>query len=150
MPPVKAQVHDGQLVLSLPQDALLLEQAVQLLELFVAAVPEERNACLDVLAKAEDEMAPLSDSDSRYIATITRSLQRRDEQAMRFTEADLYALDEAERLGIPLTARQRITLIQYYVDRQPPEEVAPPTGGSSSEAALARARVLAEKMRRKR
>ncbi|PJI40970.1 hypothetical protein [Ferrovibrio sp.] len=149
MPPVKAQVQDGRLVLSLPQDALLLEQAVQLLELFVAAVPEERNACLDALAKAEDEIAPLSDEDSRYIATITRGLQRRDEQAIRFAEADLYALNEAERLGIKLTARQRNTLIQYYVERQA-DAPAQPTGGSSSEAALARARILAERMRRKR
>lgn len=149
MPPVKAQVQDGQLVLSLPQDALLLEQAVQLLELFVAAVPEERNACLDALAKTEEEMAPLSDEDSRYIAMITRGLQRRDEHAICFAEADLYALNEAERLGIKLTARQRNTLIQYYVERQA-DDSAQPTGGSSSEAALARARVLAERMRRKR
>lgn len=149
MPPVKAQVQDGQLVLSLPQDALLLEQAVQLLELFVAAVPEERNACLDALAKPEEEIAPLSDEDSRYIAMITRGLQHRDEHAVRFAEADLYALNEAERLGIKLTARQRNTLIQYYVERQA-DDSAQPTGGSSSEAALARARVLAERMRRKR
>lgn len=150
MPPVKAQVQNGQLVLSLPQDTLLIEQAVKLLELFVAAVPEERNACLDALAKGEDEAAALSEDETRYIALITRSLQRRDAQAMRFTEADLYALNEAERLGIALTARQRSTLIQYYVERQQSDEAAPPTGGSSSEAALARARVLAERMRRKR
>lgn len=150
MPPVKAQVQNGQLVLSLPQDSLLIEQAVKLLELFVAAVPEERNACLDALAKGEDEAAALSEDETRYIALITRSLQRRDTQAMRFAEADLYALNEAERLGIALTARQRSTLIQYYVERQQSDETAPPTGGSSSEAALARARVLAERMRRKR
>lgn len=150
MPPVKAQVQDGQLVLSLPQDALVLEQAVQLLELFVAAVPEERSACLDALTKTDDEMAPLSEEDSRYIGMITRDLQRRNEQAIHFTEADRYALDEAERLGIHLTARQRITLIQYYLDRQFSDEAARPTGGSSSEAALARARILAERMRRKR
>ena len=150
MPPVKAQVQDGQLVLSLPQDALLLEQAVQLLELFVAVAPEERSACLDALAKPEEEMTPLSENDSRYVALIARGLQRRDEQAIRFAEADLFALDEAARLGISLTARQRNTLIQYYVERQPSDEDTQPTGGSSSEAALARARVLAERMRRKR
>ena len=148
MPPVKAQVQNGQLVLSLPQDTLLIEQAVKLLELFVAAVPEERNACLDALAK--DEAAALSEDETRYISLITRSLQQRDTQAIRFAEADLYALNEAERLGIALTARQRSTLIQYYVERQQSDETAPPTGGSSSEAALARARVLAERMRRKR
>lgn len=148
MPPVKAQVQNGQLVLSLPQDTLLIEQAVKLLELFVAAVPEERNACLDALAK--DDAAALGEDETRYIALITRSLQRRDAEAIRFTEADLYALNEAERLGIALTARQRSTLIQYYVERQQSDETAPPTGGSSSEAALARARVLAERMRRKR
>lgn len=150
MPPVKAQVQNGQLVLSLPQDAVLLEQAVQLLELFLAAVPEDRNACLDALAKAADELAPLSEDDNRYLALITRSLQRRDEQAIRFAEADRFALAEAERLGIELTARQRNTLIQYYIDRQPTDDDTQPTGGSSSEAALARARVLAERMRRKR
>lgn len=149
MPPVKAQVQDGQLVLSLPKDTLLIEQAVKLLELFVAAVPEERSACLDALAKSEDDSAPLSEDESRYLALITRSLQRRDAQAIRFAEADLYALNEAERLGIALSARQRSTLIQYYVERHS-DETAPATGGSSSEAALARARVLAERMRRKR
>jgi hypothetical protein len=150
MPPVKAQVQDGQLVLSLPQDALLMEQAVRLLELFVAAVPEERSACLDVLTKPEDAAAPLSLDENRYLALIARGLQQRDEQAVRFAEADLFALNEAERLGIKLTARQRNTLIQYYVERQPSDEVAAPTGGSSSEAAVARARILAERMRRKR
>lgn len=146
MPPVKAQVQDGQLVLSLPQDALLMEQAVRLLELFVAAVPEDRNACLDALEKPE----ALSLDENRYLALIARGLQQRDEQAIRFAEADLFALNEAERLGISLTARQRNTLIQYYVERQPSDEAVPPTGGSSSEAALARARILAERMRRKR
>lgn len=150
MPPVKAQVQDGQLVLSLPQDALLLEQAVKLLELFLAVVPEERDARLDALTKPEDAAAPLSLDENRYLMLIARGLQQRDEQAIRFAEADLFALNEAERLGIKLTARQRNTLIQYYVERQPSDEAAPPTGGSSSEAALARARVLAERMRRKR
>lgn len=149
MPPVKAQVQDGQLILSLPQDAVLLEQAVQLLELFLAAMPQERSACLDALEQTADA-PPLSADQNRYIALIQRGLQQRDEQAMRFAEADLFALDEAERLGIKLTARQRNTLIQYYVERHPPDEDLQPTGGSSSEAALARARVLAERMRRKR
>ncbi len=148
--PVKAQVQDGQLLLSLPQDTLLLEQAAQLLELFLAFAPEERSACLDALAKPEDAAAPLSFDENRYLALIARGLQQRDEQAIRFAEADLFALNEAERLGIKLTARQRHTLIQYYVERQPSDEVPAPTGGSSSEAALARARVLAERMRRKR
>lgn len=150
MPPVKAQVQDGQLVLSLPQDALLMEQAVRLLELFLTVVPEERSACLDALIKPEDATMPLSLDENRYLALIAHGLQQRDEQAVRFAEADLFALNEAERLGIKLTARQRNTLIQYYVERQPSDEVAAPTGGSSSEAALARARILAERMRRKR
>lgn len=150
MPPVKAQVQNGQLVLSLPQDALLLEQAVQLLELFLAVEPEERDACLDALTKPEDAATPLSLDENHYLALIARGLQQRDEQAIRFAEADLFALNEAERLGIKLTARQRNTLIQYYVERQPSDEVVAPTGGSSSEAALARARILAERMRRKR
>lgn len=149
MPPVKAQVQDGRLVLSLPQDTLLMEQAVKLLELFVAAVPEERNACLDALAKGDDVPIPLSADENRYIALITRGLEQRDAQAIRFAEADLFALNEAERLDIQLTARQRNTLIQYYVERQG-NDAPQPTGGSSGEAALARARVLAEKMRRKR
>lgn len=149
MPPVKAQVQDGQLVLSLPQDALLMEQAVKLLEMFVAAVPEERSACLDALAKGEDSPASLTADEDRYLALVTRGLQQREEEAVRFAEADLYALNEAERLGIKLTVRQRNTLIQYYVERQANAAVQP-TGGSSGEAALARARVLAEKMRRKR
>jgi hypothetical protein len=150
MPPVKAQVQDGQLVLSLPQDALLMEQAVQLLELFLAVEPEDRDACLDALTKPEDAATSLSLDENHYLALIARGLQQRDEQAVRFAEADLYALNEAERLGIKLTARQRNTLIQYYVERQHSDEVAVPTGGSSSEAALARARILAERMRRKR
>ncbi|MFN3398964.1 MAG: hypothetical protein ACK4Z4_01370, partial [Ferrovibrio sp.] len=134
----------------LPEDALLLEQAAKLLEMFLAFAPEERSACLDALVIPEDATVPLSFDDNRYLALIARGLQQRDEQAIRFAEADLFALNEAERLGIKLTARQRNTLIQYYVERQPSDETPPPTGGSSSEAALARARILAERMRRKR
>ncbi|MEK9968434.1 MAG: hypothetical protein VW600_04805 [Ferrovibrio sp.] len=161
MSSVTARVQNGQLILSLPQDALEPELAAQLLEFFVAAPTQARDACLDVLHSSaarsttpdkEEALPPptLSLDEPRYIRMIQQGLNRRDQQAIYFAEADLFALSEAERLGIKLTARQRNTLIQYYVERLPPDDIAQPSGGSSREAALARARLLADRIRIKR
>jgi hypothetical protein len=153
MTTVTAHVQGDRLLLSLPIDALPPEQALDLLELFLAIQPQDREACLQALelrAGSPDAALPLPVDENRYIDLIQRRLQERDQQAIRFAEADLFALSEAERLGIRLTARQRNTLIQYYVERQADDDTLQPTGGSSREAALARARILADRIRIRR
>ncbi|MCW0235053.1 MAG: hypothetical protein OJJ21_15740 [Ferrovibrio sp.] len=161
MSAITVQHQNGQLTLQLPEDFMPAEDAVQLLDLFQAASPAVRAACLQALSDSPDqsiaaeksatviEVSDLPADENRYITLILKTLRQRDNEAICFAHADLFALTEAERLGLPLTARQRNTLIQYYVARQPDNPVQQSGGGSSLEAALGRAAALAERIRKK-
>lgn len=153
---ISAEKRDGRLVVTMPAEALEAGDAVSLLEMFARLGAEQRLALLQSLMEGGrdagrdklDPMAGLSPEQRRYIGLQIKALRERDPGAEEFTDADLYALTEAQRLRLPLTASQRLTLIQYYVDRErfsPP----PPRRGDSGSQAMNRMAALARTLRKK-
>jgi hypothetical protein len=136
---ITARKQDGRLQISLPEDTIGADEALHLLQAFATLSPEQRSLLLQ-------DMAPLhlSPPQRRYLGQLTSAIGQREAGALAFADADMYALGEADRLGIALTARQRSTLIQYYVEREPAAGPAP-SGGAA--AARARAIALARSLR---
>jgi hypothetical protein len=121
---ITAQMEDGRLLLSLPAGTLDADEAVRLLQDLAGLRPDQR----------------------QYLDQVASAMRQQEAGALAFAEADRFALAEAARLGLPLTARQRSTLIQYYVDRAPASD---PVPGGGAEAARNRAIALARALRNK-
>lgn len=154
---ISAEKRDGRLVITMPEEALEAGEAVSLLETFAGLGAEHRSAFLQALMEGGrdagrekvDPMTGLSPEQRRYIGLLIKGLRERDACAEEFTDADLYALTEAQRLRLPLTARQRLTLIQYYVDRERFSPPPPPRGGGTGSQAMNRMAALARTLRKK-
>lgn len=154
---ISAEKRDDRLVVTMPAEALEAAEAVSLLETFARLGVEQRSTFLQSLMEGGwdagreklDPMVGLSPEQRRYIGLLIKGLRERDPGAEEFTDADLYALTEAQRLRLPLTARQRLTLIQYYVDRERFSPPPPLRGGGTGSQAMNRMAALARTLRKK-
>lgn len=153
---ISVERRNGRLVVTLPDEALEAADAVSLLEAFAKIPAERRSVFLRALAEDVQDadsaksasLVGLSAEHRRYLSLVTKGLRQRDPATEEFTDADLYALTEAARLGISLTARQRLTLIQYYIDRErfsPPQ----PRRGQAGSQSLNRMAAFARTLRKK-